>query len=330
MPDETSLAPARRIPDQSGRTWLVTGATHGLGLEVVRSVADAGGRMLLPVRDTARGAAVAEELRARGGDVVVGRLDLADLDVVRDYAASVDEPVDVLVNNAGTVSPSRRETADGFELLLGTNALGPFALTNLLADRVRDRVVVVASNAHLRGRFDEGDPHFRRRRWNVSTAYAQSKLADLLWARALEPRLAALPAGAHVQLAHPGWAFTNLHNVTGSATLDRLVGAVTEPFAQSSAEGAWPVLVAAVRELEPLTYWGPNGRLRLRGRPVVQRPASHARDAAAAERFWAFAAAETGTDLPAPAASVSAPAAAAAAAPSATARPATTRATTTP
>ncbi|KAB1652485.1 SDR family NAD(P)-dependent oxidoreductase [Pseudoclavibacter chungangensis] len=290
-------APVRTIPDQTGRTWLVTGATNGIGREVARSAAAAGARIIVPGRAPERVSALADELRALGGDPVTGALDLADLASVRRFAASVDEPVDVLVDNAGAASPRRRETADGFELVLGTNFLGPFALTNLLADRVRERIVIVGSDAHRGARIDGADPHFRHRRWTFPAAYGQSKLADMLWARALQSRLDARASGVRVELAHPGWALTNIQNVTGAAALDRVVTAVTALVAQSAHAGAWPVLQAAVSDLPPLTYLGPDGAGHLRGRPSSQETSALARDDDAAEAVWALGVRETGTDL---------------------------------
>lgn len=287
-----------RIPGQRGRTWLVTGATNGIGRELARTAAAAGARLIVPARDAARGAALVAELEALGGAARALPLDLADLAAVEACAAAVDEPLDVVVHNAGAVAPRRRETRDGFELLLGTNVLGPHALMCGIADRLRDdaRVVVVGSGAHRAGRIDAADPHFRHRRWSTAAAYAQSKLAGMLWARALQRRLAAR-GSASVQLAHPGWAITNIQNVSGHAALDRLVTLATRPFAQSAAQGALPPLAAAVAELPPLTYLGPDGPRRWRGLPAPERPSDLALDDDAAEAVWALCVRETGRDL---------------------------------
>ncbi|MFB9069989.1 SDR family NAD(P)-dependent oxidoreductase [Citricoccus parietis] len=285
------------LPSQSARTWLVTGATHGVGLEVAREAARAGARLVLPVRDVGRGQAVAGELRRLGAEVVVGHLDLADLASVHAFAAGLDEPLDVLVNNAGAVTPRRRETTDGFEMILGTNFLGPFALTNLIARHLRGRVVVVGSGAHHGGHVDAADPHFRHRRWSIAAAYAQSKLCDMLWARALQHRLTAQPGTVDVQLAHPGWAVTNIQNATGVPVLDRAVTGACRLIGQSAADGSLPVLEAAVTGLPALTYFGPDGFRQWRGRPEPQRTSALARDDAAAEAIWELGVRETGTDL---------------------------------
>ncbi|UFU02299.1 SDR family NAD(P)-dependent oxidoreductase [Ruania suaedae] len=294
----TDAAPDRPgAGHQSGRTWLITGATNGVGREVARAAARAGARVIVPARHAGRGEELLAELRESGADAVGGRLDLADLRSVHAFADTIDEPIDVLVNNAGAVTSRRRESAEGFELMLATNFLGPFALTNLLAPRARERIVVVASNAHRSGHLDGADPHFRHRRWTIAAAYAQSKLCDMLWGRALQPRLQAAGSDAVVQLAHPGWAFTNLQNATGVPLLDRAVSAVCSLFAQSAADGARPVLAAAVTGHAPVTYLGPDGFRAMRGRPQVERPTALALDDEAAEAVWALGVRETGTDL---------------------------------
>lgn len=155
------MRPAR-LSDQSGRTWLITGATNGIGREAARAASAAGARLIVPARDPDRGARLLEQL---AGQARVIPLDLADLHSVRAAADLVDEPIDVLVNNAGRVTSSRQENAAGQELMLATNLLGSFALTNLLVDRVRERIVIVGSNSHRVGRVDLDDPHFLRRRW---------------------------------------------------------------------------------------------------------------------------------------------------------------------
>lgn len=299
IPSSTApSAPApSELPDQSARTWLVTGATNGVGLEVARVAARAGARLVLPVRDAGRGQAMAGELRRLGAEVVVGHVDLADLTSVHAFAAGLDEPIDVLVNNAGAVTPRRRETTDGFEMILGTNFLGPFALTNLIAGHLRGRVVIVGSGAHHCGRIDAADPHFRHRRWSIAAAYAQSKLCDMLWARALQNRLAAQTSTVDVQLAHPGWAVTNIQNATGVPVLDRAVTGVCRLIGQSAEDGALPVLEAAVTDLPPLTYFGPDGFRQWRGRPEPQQTSVLARDDSAAEAIWEMGVRETGTDL---------------------------------
>lgn len=290
------------IPDLTGRTWLVTGSTSGVGLETARSASRHGARVILAVRDTARGRQVASELP---GDARVVETDLASLASVRRAAGELTgedgrgrEEIDVLVNNAGAITSRRRETADGFEMLLGVNVLGPFLLTNLLLPVVRSRVVIVASNAHHAGTFDGDDPHFRRRRWTSAAAYAQSKLGDMLWGLELERRLCdgraeAGRVGVDVQLTHPGWAATGISNATGNATLDRIVTGVCSLFAQPAAQAALTTMSAATRPLPPCSYTGPDAMRHLRGMPTLIGRSAEASDPAAAARFWEFAEAET-------------------------------------
>lgn len=285
------LTDASQVSEQTGRTWLVTGATHGVGQQVAQAAVRAGARLILPARDLARGQQLAERLREAGGAVQLLPLDLTEPDSIEQFAAAVEGPVDVLVNNAGAVTPRRRETANGQEVILATNFLGPFALTNRLREKLASRVVIVGSDAHRSGVVNAGDPHFRYRRWSVAAAYAQSKLCNMLWARALQQRLSDIT----VQLAHPGWAFTNIQNVTGHRLLDAAVSAVCRPIAQSAAEGSLPVLAAAVSPLGPLSYVGPEGFRALRGKPTLHEPSSLAQDDDAAEAVWELGVRETGT-----------------------------------
>src|SRR4051794_5470066 len=167
---------ASDMPDQGGRRVVVTGANSGIGFHAARELAAHGADVTLAVRDTAKGEAAAARMT---GTVAVERLDLADLASVRAFAARVDRPLDLLVNNAGVMAPPLRRTADGFELQLGTNHLGHFALTGLLLDRLlagdEPRVVTVSSAAHRMGRIDLDDPNFERRRYRRWPAYGQAK-----------------------------------------------------------------------------------------------------------------------------------------------------------
>lgn len=287
------------IPDLTGETWLITGSTNGVGLATARAASAHGARVILAVRDAARGREVAAELP---GETRVVELDLASLDSVRRAAADVTgdrgESIDVLVNNAGTITPGRRETEDGFEMLLGVNVLGPFLFTNLVLPLVRRRVVIVGSDVHKSATFDFGDPHFRDRHWTSARAYAQSKLGDMLWGLALDQRLRdgraeAGAAGVDVQLTHPGWAATNISNATGSAAINRMITGVCSVFAQPSAQAALTTMFAATRPLPPCSYTGPDAMRNLRGLPTLIGRSAEASDPAIAERFWTLADAET-------------------------------------
>ncbi|ALE74645.1 MULTISPECIES: oxidoreductase [unclassified Pseudonocardia] len=272
---------AADIPDQSGRTVVVTGANSGLGLETARALVDAGARVVLAVRDTAKGDAVAGEL---GGAATVRRLDLADLTSVREFAAGVEGPIDVLVNNAGLMAVPQSRTADGFETQLGVNFLGHFALTGLLADRITDRVVTLSSVMHRIGRIDLDDLNFRRRRYERWTAYGQSKLACLMFAYELEHRFVAAGSRLRSTAAHPGYSATNLQSRTESVQ-DAVMGVLNRIVAQPAAAGALPTLFAAtVTDLPGGAYIGPDGIGEARGhpRPVGSTAASHDRRVQAA------------------------------------------------
>ena len=280
---------ASDMPSQAGRTWLITGSTSGIGLEAAKAASRAGATVVLAVRSVAKGEAVAHSL---DGPATVIELDLGSLASVH-RAAEATPRVDVLVNNAGRVTTRRQETDNGFECLLGTNALGPFAYTNLVAEKVADRVVIVGSDSHKTGVLDFDDPHFVHRRWTTSAAYSQSKLADMVWGLGLSRRLARVD----VQLCHPGWAGTGISNVTGNDRLDRLVTGANKRLGQPAWRGALPTLFAATQDLPRCSYSGPDGWLGMRGYPTLVGRTWAACDPALATRWWEFAAKATGTDL---------------------------------
>src|SRR3954452_9846165 len=169
---------AADLPSQEGRTVVVTGANSGIGLVAARELARAGARVVLAVRDPARGEKAAATIT---GEREVRQLDLSDLGSVRAFAEAWDGDLDVLVNNAGVMAPPEGRTKDGFELQIGTNHLGHFALTNLLLPQVTDRVVTVASGAHRMGKIRLDDLNWEQGGYNRWRAYGQSKLANLLF-----------------------------------------------------------------------------------------------------------------------------------------------------
>ncbi len=278
------------MPDQTGRRWLITGATNGLGLATAQAAAAAGATLILPARRTER----AEELNQEwGGQHQVLRLDLASLDSVRRAAASITGDIDVLVNNAGVVTRRREETADGFEKMIGTNFLGPFAFTNLLLPQVRDRIVIVGSDAHQGARMHVNDLHFRTRKWSIIAGYGESKLADMLWGLGLSRRLRGTDVS--VQLVHPGWVLSNLQSAVGNKTVERFITAVSTPFAQSARKSALCTLFAATADLPECSYVGPDGFRALNGWPSLINRSAAASDPQQAEAVWDFAERETST-----------------------------------
>lgn len=294
---------AEQIPDQAGRSAVVTGANSGLGLVAAQELARAGADVVLACRNTEKAEAAAASIRAEvpGAAVVVEAVDLSSLASIRDFAARFSashESLDLLINNAGVMAPPRRETADGFELQFGTNHLGHFALTGLLRGKLEGRedarVVTVSSTAHKFGRidFDDLQSEGRYRRWR---AYGQSKLANVLFARELDRRLRAADSTVKSLAAHPGYSATNLQSAAPPA-LDRLVMAATNRLLAQSAEmGALPELYAATRpNLDGGLFIGPDGFEEQRGYPRVVRPVKAGRDEKVAARLWSVSEQLTG------------------------------------
>ena len=284
------------IPDQTGRTVVVTGATSGLGLATARALAQAGARVVLAVRAPDRGARAAAGL---SGEVEVRRLDLADLASVRAFAAEWTGPLDVLVNNAGIMMVPEGRTADGFELQLGTNHLGHFALTNLLLPHVTDRVVTVSSTAHRMGAIDLADLNWETRRYSAERAYGQSKLANLLFTLELQRRLTAAGSPVRAMAAHPGWSATNLQGRTENRLKDAVMALGNRVVAQSAEQGALPTLFVATADLPGGSYAGPDGPMEARGYPTLVGRTAAASDLDLAARLWTASAELTGVDLPA-------------------------------
>jgi NAD(P)-dependent dehydrogenase (short-subunit alcohol dehydrogenase family) len=296
---------AADIPDQSGRVAIVTGGNSGLGLAAARALAAAGAETILACRDTEKAEAAAASIRSAvpAATVAVEGLDLASLASVREFAerwAASRDGLDLLINNAGVMAPPRRETADGFELQLGTNHLGHFALTGLLLPRMGGRedarVVTVSSTAHKFGRIAFGNLQGERRyfRWR---AYGQSKLANVLFARELDLRLRGGGSDVKSLAAHPGYAATNLQTAAPPA-FDRAVFAVSNRLLAQSAEmGALPELYAATRpHLDGGLFIGPDGFEEQRGHPKVVEPVKAGRDARTAARLWEVSTELTGVE----------------------------------
>jgi len=296
------------IPPLTGRRAVVTGANSGLGFHTALELARHGAEVVLAVRDRPKGEAALDAMRTQlasqpgAGPVTLGSLDLASLDSVRDFAdrlTAEGADLHLLVNNAGVMAIPRRETADGFEMQLGTNHLGHMALTLRLLPLLartgdagtRSRVVTLSSGVHRMGRIDLDDlmGTGKYRPWG---AYAQSKLANLLFTFELQRRLdvAALPVGAFA--AHPGYASTNLQSVgpqmRGSSLGARMAGWGNALLAQPAAMGALPTLYAAtVPGLPPGSYVGPDGFLEQRGHPTLVSTTAAARDEGVAAALWA-------------------------------------------
>ncbi len=268
------------LPDQSGRTVIVTGASSGLGLIVARELAAAGASVVLAVRDVVKGREVAAQMSGR---TEVRELDVCDISSVRRFAAAWSGPIDVLVNNAGIMEVPLARTADGFESQFATNYLGPFVLTGLLLPHITDRVVTVSSQLHRMGKIHLDDLNAADRPYKASTAYNDSKLAEVLFSLELQRRLDAAGSPVRSIVAHPGIASTNLarHAASGKVT-HALRFLFNDP-----ATGALSILYAATQDVPGNAYIGPRGLASMKGHPAPGEAASAGRDTESAQRLWA-------------------------------------------
>jgi NAD(P)-dependent dehydrogenase (short-subunit alcohol dehydrogenase family) len=258
------------IPDQRGRTFVVTGANGGLGEITTRVLTDNGAAVVMACRNTEKAKQIAKSI---SGNVKVVRLDLGDLDSVREFA-SAQPAFDVLVNNAGVMNIPFSRTADGFETQFGVNHLGHFTLTGLLLDKVSDRVVTLASIAHKQTpKLWIDDLNYEDRFYQRHLAYAQSKLANLMFARELQKRLSAAGSSTKSYAVHPGISGTDLFD--NDKTVPGLIAKYgTRLVGQSPQQAAQSMLFAATMpDADPTVYWGPARWGQTRG-PVQPSPSS--------------------------------------------------------
>jgi len=304
------VTPAPRLPDLAGRTILVTGANGGIGFWTSAQLAAAGARVLLACRSAERGDAAARMIGARvpGADVDVMSLDLASLASVDACVSAVRDGLDAIVANAG-VTPAggrarhRRTTVDGFEEMMGTNALGHFALVAGLAPRLRagGRVVMLGSLAHRFSPLDLGDLAGERRMPPL-VRYGRSKTACMTIAAELDRRFRAAGADRVALSAHPGYAVDALtppqdpaRRPHGIAAARRRLAGAGRVLVQGKDAGAWPVAHAAAADgVTGGASWGPGGPLELKGAPAPAFVAEHARSRAVAEQLWSAAEDATG------------------------------------
>jgi len=302
------------VPDQTGRTVVVTGANSGTGREAAERLAAAGAHVVLAVRNAEKGEKALAEILAAHPDASaeVRIVDLASLASVQAFADALarDLPhLDTLVNNAGVMAPTRRfETEDGFELQMGSNYLGPFALTNrllpLLLASPAPRVTTMSSGVANMGRIRFDDLQWTRRRYSPTRSYAQSKLADLMLARHLAQVSDRRGWPLMSNAAHPGFTQTNLQTAGASLGRDTAhrspIGSLPFVPSQLPPEGAEPMLFAAA---DPLAadggYYGPSGRFGLVGPTGPAKLNRRMRDDDTAARLWAVSEDLTGTALPA-------------------------------
>jgi NAD(P)-dependent dehydrogenase (short-subunit alcohol dehydrogenase family) len=296
MPDPQAWA-AQNLPDLSGKTIIVTGGNSGIGYEAALEFAGKGAMVVLACRSLERGRAAAASIRAAhtGAKIGVMELDLSELASVRGFADAFHRQhrrIDILCNNAGVMAIPYRRTVDGFEMQLGTNHLGHFALTGLLLDLLLDtagaRVVTVSSSAQHIGwiRFDDLQRERGYSRW---LAYGQSKLANLLFAFELERRLERAGKKLISVACSPGYAATNLQTagarMDGSSLRESMWSLSNRLFAISAAKGALPTLYAATSpDIQGGEYIAPKQIQR--GLPGKARTTWRAHDQAAASRLW--------------------------------------------
>lgn len=274
---------AADLPALDGRTAVVTGANSGVGLSVATALARAGAHVVLAVRDGQRGRSAA---RIVGGSHEVRRLDLADLESVREFGREWHGDLDILVNNAGVAMTPPERTKDGFEKQFGTNHLGHFALTNLLLPRITGRVVTLSSGAHRWGEIHFEDLDLRGSGYGMAKSYGQSKLANLLFTLELQRRLRRVGAEIGSFAAHPGYSATNLGTQGRNRLLTSAVHAGGRLLAQSHERGALPVLFAATQDLPGASYVGPDGRFEMHGYPTLVGRSARASDVSVAKRLW--------------------------------------------
>jgi NAD(P)-dependent dehydrogenase (short-subunit alcohol dehydrogenase family) len=292
-----------QIKDQSGRTFIVTGANSGLGFETARQLTGHGGRVMLAVRSEAKGQEAVARIKAAQPDaaVEVRALDLADLDSVRAFAAAIltDKiAVDVLINNAGVMYPPRRLTRQGFELQFATNHLGHFALTGLLFDTIcrgRDARVVTVSSIEHKGGSIHFDDLTGGRSYSPRSFYQQSKFANVLFGLELDRLVRAAGIPVRSVLAHPGYSNTNLQRSGPTGLVKQLMKVSNRFFAQSAERGALNELYAAVDPgAESGRFYGSDGFQEMRGYPTEVQPIASAKNEETARRLWALSEELTG------------------------------------
>lgn len=302
--EEIRGLPLQRIPnrwsasdlsDQSGKRYLITGATSGIGKEAARELARAGASVTIAARDLAKAEKVKSELSSSRVDLL--ELDLTDLESVRSAARKIDYKIDVLILNAGIMAIPFRTTKDGFEMQIGTNHLGHFAFAGLIKDHIQERVVSVSSQAHRTGSFGANTPDAIRdiclgqNKYSAWGAYGASKLANLLFTFELERRARSSNWSFRAFAAHPGYSNTNLQAVgpqfRGNLWEERATSFLNSVVAQSASRGALPMLCAATfPNLYGATYLGPDGFMEMRGFPRAVRARSIAYDQNLAANLW--------------------------------------------
>lgn len=297
------MRPWTAVPPQGGRRIVITGANSGIGLQAARILGSRGAELVLACRNLEKGEAAARQVPGHAaGRVVVRKLDVADLASVRAFAEDLQveyDGIDVLVNNAGVLGAPFALTADGVETHFATNHLGHFALTNLLLPRIRDRVVVTSSREHRGGGgIDLDDLAWKQRKYRAFSAYAQSKLANLLFLSELQRRLTAAGSDVRAVGAHPGASSTHITGGSGNPVLTWIGFHGQRLVSMPAWRGALCTVYAATMDVPGDTYIGPHGRLELHGWPSAARRSKASQDAALARRLWEASEKLSGVSFP--------------------------------
>ena len=283
---------SEQIPDLTGKIAIVTGANSGLGYETAKALSAKNAEVIMACRNMEKGNKAAENIRNEKQNVKLNvmALDLSDLQSVKDFAAKFKKQytkLDLLINNAGVMMPPYSKTKDGFELQIGTNHFGHFALTGLLLDLLLktdgSRIVSVSSIAHKAGKIQFDDLNFENN-YNKTRAYGQSKLANLLFTYELQRKLEKSGAATIAVASHPGWTQTNLQR---HSALGRILNPI---MGQLQEKGAWPTLMAATHpETNGSDYYGPEGFMEMKGHPKKLRSNAKSHDKDVAARLWKLA-----------------------------------------
>lgn len=295
------------VPDQSGRVVIVTGSNTGLGFDTARVLAERGAQVVLAVRNADKGEAACEKIRQSvpKAKVSTQQLDLGSLESVRTAAAELRAAhprIDLLINNAAVAFPPKTTTPDGFELQFATNHLGHFALTGLLLENMLGvdgaRVVVVASLDHKLGGAIHFDDLQWERRYSSALAYAQSKLANLMFCYELHRRLVKSGAPLMAVTAHPGYTKSDLFRHMWKPV--RAMMKFSDLFiGQDPAKGALPQLYAATMpDVQGGQYWGPDGFLEMAGCPTLVQSSKKSYDQSVQKRLWTVSEELTGVTYP--------------------------------
>ncbi|CAB4781549.1 unannotated protein [freshwater metagenome] len=291
------------IGNLAGKRFLITGATSGIGKEAARQLVRAGSDVTITARSAEKGEATVADLGQ--GRLSYGILDLADLESIKKFASSITHDFDVLILNAGVMATPLMKTKDGFELQMGTNHLGHFALAGLLRKQIRDRVISVSSQAHRFGNFGDNSVGAIRARalaqgqYKPWAAYGASKLANLLFIHELHRRSQSNNWNLTSVAVHPGWSATHLQSVgpemRGAHFEERVTSGMNSLFAQSAARGALPTLCGATLPgLASSSYIGPDGLFEMRGYPKMTRGIASSYDQTLASNLWSVSEELTG------------------------------------